>query len=620
MIKHSNRIWHLLAVILIVGAMAMPLIPAKPAQAWWNASWLYRKVLSFNGTSLSAATINGTVLVTLNASNFDFTKAQTHGEDVRFVDADDATQLPYEIVSWNATAQTAQIYVLVPQVNNTYLTDFMYVYYGNALATNAETPNSLWSYVGAVGVWHLNSDNNTGATIYDSTNTGANGTSNNATRTSSGYFIGGEGGYLDMTNNAAFNFTSGNFSIVMWANHSLNSNPAVEAYLVSRGLSSQRGYNFYTSSTRLRGASNQAGAAQLVFSNTGFVSSGIWQDYQLVRNNATMSLYVDGAEVTYAAQPAITDPVTSADSLYLGDYRGIASTSINGTMSEARIYNRILSADELKIDHLNRVDGLLYYGSTNLYPDMTTNAATGVTMNKDGVTGGTFSGNATAMGGSPTANVWFNYGTTTAYGTVTANQSAIAVGQFTAAIPAGLTPGTTYHYRAEGSTNLTVTKGVGADQLVAFTMPTVSTTTNTITQTTATLRGNVTNMGVASSAYVRVSYGTTPALGSTTALQTVAGTGTFSADITPPTTSTTLYYRADVIVGAVTVSGAIVTASIPAATGGSLLSTILTVVLGGVIAVGVLLVFLYAGMVPGLVATVIGITAFAIVSALLSTI
>ncbi len=236
-------------------------------------------------------------------------------------------------------------------------------------------------------------------------------------------------------------------------------------------------------------------------------------------------------------------------------------------------------------------------------------------MTAAGVTSGNFTGELTDLGGYPSANVSFQYGIGIP-STNTTVQVVAATGNYTTSFPVNLTPGATYTYRAVGQNIDGI--AYGANVTFTLTMPSVTTFTNTVAPSTVTLRGNIPNMGVASNAYARISYGTTPALGSTTALQTVSGTGIFFASVPPPTTSTTLYYRADVIVGGITVSGAVATASIPAATGGSFLNTVLLVILAAAIIAGVTVSFLTMGVIPGLIATAIGIIGFAIISAILA--
>jgi len=82
-------------------------------------------------------------------------------------------------------------------------------------------------------------------------------------------------------------------------------------------------------------------------------------------------------------------------------------------------------------------------------------------------------------------------------------------------------------------------------------MPTVVTGAASNTPSVLTLNGEATNMGVASSAYVRFNWGyVSGAYDHNTDLQTINGIGTFLANINTFLPQT-IYYRTEVIVGAV---------------------------------------------------------------------
>jgi hypothetical protein len=162
-------------------------------------------------------------------------------------------------------------------------------------------------------------------------------------------------------------------------------------------------------------------------------------------------------------------------------------------------------------------------------PTVTTNAATGV-----GQASATLNGTANPNGVSTTA--YFQYGTSTTYGSSTASQS-IGSGSSSSALTAsisGLTcGGTTYHYLAvatnSGGTNY------GTD--ITFTTsacgqisPTVATSAATsIGQTSATLNGTVNPKGVSTTGYFQ--YGTTNSYGSMTSSQSI-GSGSSAVALT----------------------------------------------------------------------------------------
>ena len=59
--------------------------------SWYNASWAYRKKIPFDNSAQAENLTNFPVLVKLSSSNFDFTKAQSAGQDIRFTDSDGTT-------------------------------------------------------------------------------------------------------------------------------------------------------------------------------------------------------------------------------------------------------------------------------------------------------------------------------------------------------------------------------------------------------------------------------------------------------------------------------------------------------------------------------------------------
>lgn len=195
---------------------------------------------------------------------------------------------------------------------------------------------------------------------------------------------------------------------------------------------------------------------------------------------------------------------------------------------------------------------------------VTSAACTGITMDKDGVTGGTFNGTIdTLLEGTPTITTYFEYGLTDAYGAQTANVIIYADGAFTGTIPAALTPGATYHYRAVATNGNAGSPFNGADATFTFTMPTITTTAVTNAQadaggTSATLNGNVANMGAASSVYGHFEYSDDGNLTyeHSTPDVTIIGAGNVTANIAHFDPNYTINYRFVVESGAVASNGA----------------------------------------------------------------
>jgi len=156
--------WKGICILGVV--LAFTLLLTSPTLAWWDADWNYRRPITIHSDN---ALTDYQILVQLNGTNFDFSKAKSDGSDVRFVDEDDATKLSYWIEEWNSTSQTAKIWVKVPSIpagNKT-----IYLYYGNS-GTISESNGEMvfdffdnfedgdlngWSFSGSKG-WQISTN------------------------------------------------------------------------------------------------------------------------------------------------------------------------------------------------------------------------------------------------------------------------------------------------------------------------------------------------------------------------------------------------------------------------------------------------------------------------------
>jgi hypothetical protein len=179
-------------------------------------------------------------------------------------------------------------------------------------------------------------------------------------------------------------------------------------------------------------------------------------------------------------------------------------------------------------------------------PSVTSNAATGITSS-----GATLNGNLTSLGTATSVNVSFDWGLTTSYGSTIAGTPSprTTTGTFTGSLT-GLTPGTVYHYRAKADGG---TAGIsyGSDQQFTTTTGTTppSVTSNAatgITSSGATLNGNLTSLGTATSVNVSFDWGLTTSYGSNTTgtPSPRTTTGTFTGSLTGLTSGTVYHYRA----------------------------------------------------------------------------
>ncbi|MEA1869875.1 MAG: DUF2341 domain-containing protein [Euryarchaeota archaeon] len=109
------------------------LLCAGMAAAAFPADWTHSDLITIeehSGSDLS----DYQILVELNVSNFDFSKAQPDGADIRFAELD-KTLLSYWIEAWDSTAEDAKVWVKVASVPAS-STATIRMYYGNAGATS----------------------------------------------------------------------------------------------------------------------------------------------------------------------------------------------------------------------------------------------------------------------------------------------------------------------------------------------------------------------------------------------------------------------------------------------------------------------------------------------------
>lgn len=129
----------ILALVLAVCAIASP-AHAQQATGWWSKDWPYRKAVTVDtapsGANLSGAIGRTVLLVRLHNGNFTFPDALENGADLRVVDSDGKTPLPFHIERFDATNGIAALWVAVPKLAGGEKRT-LWIYFGNKNATAA---------------------------------------------------------------------------------------------------------------------------------------------------------------------------------------------------------------------------------------------------------------------------------------------------------------------------------------------------------------------------------------------------------------------------------------------------------------------------------------------------
>lgn len=143
----------------------------KPG-ASWLAGWSNRRKITFDNSLQAENLTNFPVMVKINSSRIDYAKTQNSGQDLRFTDSDGKTLLDYEIEVWNESGDSFA-WVRVPQIDASSSTDSIYMYYGNAGASDAQNKTGVWRSE-YKGVWHLSETGNGTAGEYKDSTSNAN--------------------------------------------------------------------------------------------------------------------------------------------------------------------------------------------------------------------------------------------------------------------------------------------------------------------------------------------------------------------------------------------------------------------------------------------------------------
>src|SRR3990167_5742171 len=128
-------------------------VTLQATSSWYNTSWAYRRKITFDNSAQAENLTNFPVLVKLDSTRIDYANTQDSGQDIRFADSDGTTLLSYEIEKWDETGSSF-VWVKVPQIDTSSNTDYIYMYYGNSEASDAQSANGVWDS-NFKSVWHL---------------------------------------------------------------------------------------------------------------------------------------------------------------------------------------------------------------------------------------------------------------------------------------------------------------------------------------------------------------------------------------------------------------------------------------------------------------------------------
>lgn len=311
----------LLTWLIAIFALASPAI-AQDNAGWWNKDWPYRKAVTVD-TSPSGANLSGTIgrtvlLVRLHNGNFTFADALENGADLRVVDSDGKTPLPFHIERFDAANGIAALWVSVPNLNGGEKRR-LWVYFGNKNApaggdvAGTYDPDTLAAY-------HFG--DNGGQAVRDATanknnaQNAAPGLDDNGVIARAARFPGQ--GALSIPASASMAMPAGApFTLMSWVKQDQQ---AGEQAIFARGA-------------LVLGLANGVPFAQIGdqrITGTTPLKAGAWAHVALVADGRMLRLYVDGVEAANGAGalPALDGPIL------LG---GAPDRAFTGELDETRL-------------------------------------------------------------------------------------------------------------------------------------------------------------------------------------------------------------------------------------------------------------------------------------------
>jgi hypothetical protein len=346
-------------------ALALHLLGASPAAAWWNQNWTKRVKLTFLNGGQPENLMSFAVLVRLDSSRINYADTLNAGEDVRFVDADDTTVLAHEIESWNEGGSSF-VWVKAPQVDASSNADFIWMYYGNPVAPDAQSPTLVWDGSFEM-VQHLSE---TSGTHFDSTS--RNNDSVAVAVTTQGSAPGRINGADDFsgTNNidvadaASLEMgASDSFTLEAWIK---TSNAGQQMIVSKEALGGAPQYQLWTDA----GSASfwlHDGTLQAVAQSPASVANNQWR-YIVGRwtdGPGNAEIFVDGTSVATVSTPGLGS-LANARPLRIGeegDSDPEGGFNFAGTIDEVRLSRTVRSNNWIRAQHLSMTDAFLSFGA-----------------------------------------------------------------------------------------------------------------------------------------------------------------------------------------------------------------------------------------------------------------
>lgn len=327
-----------------------------------NTTWSSRRKITINSSSLTASVSNYPLLIKLNSGRVDYSKTQNAGQDIRFVDPSDPnTVLPCQIEKWDESGNS-YVWVKIPQIDAASSADYLWMYYGNASASDGQDAANVWDS-NFRGVYHA-SEITSATSLADSTSNANNMTTKSNLTGATGQISGaqsfnGTNSTVSAPDNATLDLTT--FTVSAWINATTLSAGNWKT-IACKDASGNPNYCMQIEPSNhldFNACSSSCGTFAEATGTTTLVT-GSWYYVTGTYDGSSIRVYVNGTDDSGSSTTTFT-PLNSTAAFALG--QSSAGERWSGLIDEPRVSTSARSPSWIKADYLSQSDTMLSFGS-----------------------------------------------------------------------------------------------------------------------------------------------------------------------------------------------------------------------------------------------------------------
>ena len=343
---------------------------------WWNTTYYYCMNITIPSNKVDSDLTDFPFLVTLNTTRINYSRIQSAGEDIRFINSEcsqDGSLMPHEIELWNESGDS-YIWVKGDLVNST--DNVFSIYFGNADVSDGQNVSGVWDSDYKM-VQHFDE---TSGEILDSTSNDNNATNDGATMGDADLIDGNMefvvGGNMEIADSSSlrgmdnltisfivdFNVNTGNYEYLL--RYMMLGASDSPYYTIKHWNTGEIEFTVYDAADRLERVNVTTPEIYNVSSGTLYLSF-------VFESGNYSKIYVNGVETSTAdasSQGAIYNGDDGTPMLVNAYYEGgtYYYEYLRADMDELRISNAAKSKYWINQSYLSETDNMITFGSEEI--------------------------------------------------------------------------------------------------------------------------------------------------------------------------------------------------------------------------------------------------------------